>query len=60
MASKVDTREAFARYVTAEVEEYARQARNLGLDTLGYLLDMVALEARQYTATHDPDVKPEP
>ena len=52
MATEGD-REAFALRVIAEVGERAREARMLRLDTLGYLLDMVALEARQYVGAND-------
>lgn len=52
-ATRGSAREAFAQYAIRDCEEYARQARNLGLDTLAYLFDLARLEARQFADNKD-------
>ena len=46
--SEAEEREAIAWQTLTQVQALAKDARAVGLDTMAYLLDMVALEARQH------------
>jgi hypothetical protein len=48
-ASEIASRTVVANYVAAMSADLAMMARRSGLDTLGYLLEMVRLEAEGVT-----------
>ena len=47
--TKINGRSAVANYVAAMSADLAAMARRNGLDTIGYLLEMVQLEAESMT-----------
>ena len=49
--AEAEEREAIAWQTLTQVYALAKEARAVGLDTMAYLLDMVALEARQHVVT---------
>jgi hypothetical protein len=50
-----DSQRAVAAYLADMTADLARMARGQGLDVLGYLLDMVRLEARSVAGEFDSD-----
>ena len=45
-------RDAVAWHAAQTATELAKHAQAVGLDTLAYLLEMAAMEAKQYVAVH--------